>query len=347
MRILAIDLGKFKSVACVYETNSREHRFETVATTPSAIHDLIVKESPDRIVIEIGSQAGWVCDLARTLEIQILVANTNHEAWRWKNVKRKTGRDDALKLAQLSAMGQLPTVTVPKTQVRQWRILIAYRHTLVSRRTAIKNHIRSVLDRQGLTMTRGHKGWNRESVAALRQQAKPLSDADSQDLWRCERALALVGFEQVNTRIGQVEEKLEALAKQPTGASAADDPWGGPRLSELIVATIDDPKRFANAKQVGAYAGRVPRLFESGTMHRQGRITGRGNKLLRALLVEVSWLMQRYNPWLKDVYERVCRGSKSRRKIAVIACARRLLIRCWAMLRDGTDWRMPEPVAAT
>ena len=38
---------------------------------------------------------------------------------------------------------------------------------------------------------------------------------------------------------------------------------------------------------------------------------------------------------------------KSRRKIAVIACARRLLIRCWAMLRDGTDWRIPEPVAAT
>ena len=345
---MAIDLGKFKSVACVYESVDREHRFETLATTPSAIHDLVVKESPDRMVIEIGSQAGWVCDLARILEVEIQVANTNHEAWRWKHVKRKTDRDDVLKLAQLSAMDQLPTVTVPKTEVRQWRSLIAYRHTLVSRRTAIKNHIRSVLDRQGLTMARGHKGWNRESIAALRGQAKPLSDADPQELWRCELDLELAGFEHVNQLIGQVEEKLEALAQQDQRVRQLRTiPGVGPRLSELIVATIDDPKRFANAKQVGAYAGLVPRLFESGTMHRQGRITGRGNKLLRALLVEVSWLMQRYNPWLKDVYERVCRGSKSRRKIAVIACARRLLIRCWAMLRDGTDWRMPEPAAAT
>ncbi len=90
MRILAIDLGKFKSVACVYESVDREHRFETVATTPSAFHDLIVNEGPNRVVIEIGSQAGWVCDLARTLEIEIQVANTNHEAWRWKYSNGKT-----------------------------------------------------------------------------------------------------------------------------------------------------------------------------------------------------------------------------------------------------------------
>jgi len=102
---------------------------------------------------------------------------------------------------------------------------------------------------------------------------------------------------------------------------------------------IDAPRRFKNGKQVGAYAGLVPKQYESGTMQRQGRITGQGNKLLRALLVEVSWLMRRYNHHFCDVFEQVCRGSKTRRKIAVVAVARRLLICCWAMLRDGTRWR--------
>lgn len=52
------------------------------------------------------------------------VANPNHEAWRWRNVKKKTDRVDALKLARLSAVGQLPLVHVPCAKTRQWRSLI-------------------------------------------------------------------------------------------------------------------------------------------------------------------------------------------------------------------------------
>ena len=39
------------------------------------------------------------------------------------------------------------------------------------------------------------------------------------------------------------------------------------------------------------------------------------------------------------VYERALKGSVSRKKIAIVALARRLLVVCWAMLRDGTAWR--------
>jgi transposase len=81
-------------------------------------------------------------------------------------------------------------------------------------------------------------------------------------------------------------------------------------------------------------------------MDHQGRISGAGNGLLRALLVEVSWLGQRYNPWLKGVFDQVCRGSKARRKIAVVAAARRLLIVAWAMLRDDRVWQAPVARAA-
>lgn len=53
-------------------------------------------------------------------------------------------------------------------------------------------------------------------------------------------------------------------------------------------------------------------------------------------------MMRRYNPTLGSIFDRVCRGSETRRKIAVAATARRLLVMCWAMLRDGTVWRPPE-----
>ena len=109
-------------MACVYEqAGSAEprHDFRTLATTPAALHDLIVEIDPARVVIEIGPAAGWVQDLCQALDKPIQVANPNTEAWRWKNLKRKTDQDDALKLARLSAAGQLPTVTLPRSGVRQ------------------------------------------------------------------------------------------------------------------------------------------------------------------------------------------------------------------------------------
>ena len=102
------------------------------------------------------------------------LANANGEAWTWKKVKRKTDRNDALKLAKMFLMNQLPTVHMPQTSVRQWKGLIKYRHALVDRRTGIKNTIRSLLDSQGLPMSGRSKAWTIAAVKDLSAMSKPL-----------------------------------------------------------------------------------------------------------------------------------------------------------------------------
>jgi hypothetical protein len=67
---------------------------------------------------------------------------------------------------------------------------------------------------------------------------------------------------------------------------------------------------------------------------------------LRKLLVECAWVMLRYNRWARVVYQRLCRG-KARKKQAIVALARKLLVRCWAMLRDKACWRDETTAAAT
>ena len=89
---------------------------------------------------------------------------------------------------------------------------------------------------------------------------------------------------------------------------------------------------------MSAYAGLVPRQFQSGEIDRKGRITRRGPGLLRKVLVEAAWLMQRYNGWAARTLARISKGQKTRRKQALVAVARKLLVRCWAMLRHGTAW---------
>jgi transposase len=67
-------------------------------------------------------------------------------------VKRKTDKDDALKLAKLAALEQIGPVYVPAPETRQYRRLVKYRKTLVWRMNQIRNSIRALLMAQGLTM---------------------------------------------------------------------------------------------------------------------------------------------------------------------------------------------------
>ena len=339
MRILAIDLGKNNSVACDYEAPTDEHRFFSIKTTTKDMTKLIRKIAPDRVVIEISSQAGWVGDMVRSMNIDLQVANPNTEGWRWKKVKRKTDRDDALKLARLSSMNQLPLVHLPERRVRQWRSLIQYRQSLVSRRTSVKNHIRSILDRQALQMPAGKSGWSRARILWLRELAQPLDEASIDDLWRGELWEELEHLESLEASIKRIEAKLDELAASDDRVKTIKTvPGIGNRLSEMVVAVIDNPHRFKNSKQVGSYVGLTPRQFSSGQFDRQGGISGRGHNNLRKLLVEVSWLGLRHNPQMREIYERVLQGNKTRKKIAIVAVARHLLIWCWAMIRDGTTW---------
>jgi transposase len=340
MKILALDLGKFKTVACAYEAETARHRFVSVVTTPQALHDLIVEVEPDRVVIEICSIAGWVCDLVRTLGIEIQVANTSEEVWRWRKVRRKNDRRDALKAAQLSAVNQLREVYVPEKEMRQWRALITYRQRLVQRRTKIKNHLRDLLQREGKMMARRQGAWTLRGIEQLEELARPLSSVETDELWRGELALELTQLRAVQQQLDTVEEKLNVMGAADARVQLLRTiPGVGPRLAEAIVTLLVDPHRFGKAGEVSAYIGMVPKELDSGETERRGRITRQGNRVVRSLLVEVTWVGLRHNPWVRENYQRISGGKKSRKKIAVVAVGRKLLVRCWAMLRDGTPWQ--------
>jgi transposase len=139
--------------------------------------------------------------------------------------------------------------------------------------------------------------------------------------------------------IDDVEKKLDELAKADDRVELLQSiPGVGPRLAEMVVAMIDDPHRFKSARQVGAYAGLTPKRYQSGQSDRHGRISRAGCGRLRKVLVQVAWGMLRHNPHGKAVFERLCKGQKTRRKQAAVALARRILVWCWAMLRDGRKW---------
>lgn len=345
MKILAIDLGKFNSVACLFDSNLNQSEFETIATQRWAFEQLLSRTQPEQVIIETSSISGWVHDLCCGLGYKVLVANPSTEAWRWKNVKRKTDRDDALKLAKLAAFDQIVSVHIPVAERRQYRRLVKYRKTLVGRINRVQNNIRALFDQQGIGIPQGHRAWTVVGLETLGSYRKALHECDFHEFWKGELDLELQSLDGLWEQLKAVDDQLEKIAKQDEQVKLLQTiPGVGRRTAEVIVAAIDDPNRFQNVRQISAYAGLVPAQRQSGQTNRMGKITRRGSRILRSALVEVAWAMLRYNPWASALYQRICGGQKTRKKIAIIAVARKLLVRCWAMLRRKQSWQDDTPV---
>jgi transposase len=125
------------------------------------------------------------------------------------------------------------------------------------------------------------------------------------------------------------------LDSHPGGTLLRSIPGVGPRTAEAILAYTDEVQRFKRSKQYAAYFGLTPKLDESGQTRRMGHISKEGPSVVRWLLVESVWRVIRRCPALKAFYERIVAGQKGRKKVAVVATARKLLTIMRAMLRTG------------
>jgi hypothetical protein len=92
--ILALDLGKYKSVAYRYDRATAQARFPTLDTTRDELRRLLAQHPPALVVCEARALAGGVHDRCAGLHLPCKVANTVSEAWKFKHTKRKTDKPD-------------------------------------------------------------------------------------------------------------------------------------------------------------------------------------------------------------------------------------------------------------
>ena len=347
MKILALDLGKFNTMCCFFDSETRRHTFQLAATERNYLTAIFKTCKADLVVMEACGPSGWIHDLAVSHGHKTLVCSTNEDAWKWANVKRKTDKDDALKLARMASMNELKAVHMPSQQHREFRSLVKYRKTLDTRINKMKCAIRAWFVNQGISIDKGDAAWHtgRYRINSFR---KPLAECGHEELWRGELDLELTQMDALSAQLDGIVKKLEAIGKNdPRIQRIQSIPGVGPRTAEILVACLDDPRRFANGRQVSAYFGLVPRQYQSGETDRNGRITKRGNPLARTILVECAWASMRYNPWAKFIYERISGKQKTRKKKAAVALARKIAVIAWALLRENKDWDPKKMIQVT
>lgn len=359
MRILSFDLGDFNAESAwrLLDEDTGEVAAGTVKTAAGPLDELLREIVPGVVLCEACSMTALLRDVVEAAigECDFHAANTNADAWRWTNTKAKTDAKDCERLIRLFRVGELATVDVPDRRDRIFRRAIMHRGKLVEKRAAAYNAIRATCKRHQIVLAKGEAAWTGKGLAVLDRLAESVAGRESTltmddaQTWRLEIAHLLAQVRLLSTQIAQMESLIDReLARRPEARLLRSVPGIGPQLAAVILAFVGDPRRFRNGKKLAAYAGLVPRVYQSGQTERMGRITKAGNVRLRKLLVNAAWIAVRYNPWAKAVFERLTGGSRcrSRRKIAIVAVARRLLIRCWAMLRDGAVWKGSAAAAA-
>ncbi len=116
-------------------------------------------------------------------------------------------------------------------------------------------------------------------------------------------------------------------------------PGVGPIVSAVLLAELPELGALSH-KQLATLAGVAPLARDSGTLRGKRMVWG-GRAGVRTALYLAALCGRRWNPQLRVFYERLIAAGKPK-KVALIACARKLLTILNAMLRDTAHWKAPE-----
>jgi transposase len=336
-KYIGFDIDCKKTVACVVQKGKKD-KYATIGPDIESMRKFLADQKNDHsktnLVFEISGQAGFIYDALEGSCDTITVANPSKMTWIFRTSK-KNDRIDARKMAVLLSIGEVPAVHMPNKEVRQWRETILHRRKIVGKVVQVKNRIRATFKGQGLSKpANSGSWWKNNNVEWMRDICH--DDIGIYDLWHMHVSNLLDEFDLLRVQLKRVTQYLDGyLAKQSGGKLLMSIPGVGPRTSEAVLAYTDDVSRFDNYKQYCSYFGLTPKLDESGSCRRLGHISKQGPSVVRWLTCESSWIVIRKSKGMRAFYERVMCGQAGRKKIAIVAVARKMLSIMRAMLING------------
>lgn len=266
-------------------------------------------------------------DEVRELVAEVEIVNTRQFKVIRQSAK-KTDRNDAIELAKYLEKELLPTVRYQDKHQRDLKSLIATRDKFVKMRSSLKNKLHGILLSNGITS-------KREQFSSMKQIEKLIESDRLSESNRFEIKVLAEQIESLGKSIKELEQKIIEAGKDLKGQSNLQSIKGIGKLSSTIMLNaIGDIRDFESSRKLSSYVGIAPRVSDSGGQVNHGRITKRGNKILRTTLVQITLISIRYNQYLRDYFVRkkLVKGSGK----AIICTSRKMLDIIYNTLTN--DW---------
>jgi transposase len=296
-------------------------------------------------------------------QFEILLVNAHHI----KQVPgRKTDAKDAEWIAELLQHGLLRGSFVPARPQRELRDLTRQRRQLIMAKASVANRIQKTLEDANIKLASvatdvlGVSGRDMlRSIIAGQDDPEELAELARRRLrskipqlrlalrgrvsahHRFLLKLLLEEVEQHEAWIARITERITEVMSAPFTEAVrclASIPGIDERAAENILAEIGtDMKPFASDGKLSSWAGVCSGNHESAGKRQSGRTT-KGNRWLRATLVQVAWAASRTKKtYLSAYYRRL--ASRRGKKRALVALAHTILVIVYHVLREGTTYR--------
>lgn len=327
----AIDLHSKESEIRIVTAEGEVVLHRRIATRRDLLSTVFGARPRLRILLESGTESEWVAQHLEGLGHEVIVADPNYAplyAHRGRGIK--TDRRDVIALADANRRGIYRVAHRVSAAQRTVRRHLQVREQLVRMRTQLINVMRGQLRSEGLRVRSGRA----ESFVA-RYQALEVSTA-----LRATLEPLVIGLAALEPLIAAADAWAQQTAHGDAIARRLmTAPGVGPITALSFQATLDTVTRFRSPGAVSAYLGVVPHEASSGERQRRGSITKAGPSPLRAVLVQASWVVWRSPRRSATLHAWVHRLADRRgKRIAIVACARRLARILFAMWRDGCEF---------
>lgn len=291
------------------------------------------------LAYEASSLGFGLCDEAWDAGIECYVLAPTKMPQSEEQRKRKTDKRDAQKILEqvrghVLAGNDLAKVWIPDPQTRDDREVVRMRLEVADKLTAARTQVRTLLKRNKVEKPQGvGKAWTVSDCRWL----QGLTNGEKELARGARIALAslLRQITNLEGEINKLDEAVEELATTERYRAAAEvlieELTGVAVLTAMVFLTeLGDLRRFQNRKKIGAYLGVVPTSNESGEDNdHKGHITRQGPARVRKVLCQAAWARIAFNKEEKKVHARIVEKNPKKKKIATVACMRRLGIRMW------------------
>jgi len=287
----------------------------------------------DAVVLEMTTNSFQVYDDLRPLVHSVIIVHPPHVDLIVR-AQVMTDKIAARTLAYLHAKGMLVSIWIPPQEVRDLRAILAQRRKMTRLSTQAKNRLHAVLHRYYLSLPEGdpfdpqQRDWWLALPVSPLERVRIQGDLDTLVFARSQVA----HLEEIITARAAQDERVPLLVQLPGISIIA---------AMTILAAIGDITRFPTDKKLVGYAGFGTKVHDSGQRRRYGRITKKGRRDLRAIMVQAAQTAMRTDPhWEKELARLQRRMPRNK---AIVAIARKLLVAVWHVLTKGEADRYAQP----
>lgn len=345
---VGLDVSMHSIFLCIVDKERKILREAEVPSDPQAVGMFLQGTGLKitKIGLESGNLTHWIKKGLQERDFEVVVMEARKMAAILATVINKTDTNDARGIAEALCAGHYRECVHRSDEALEIRTILHSRQSLVRERTHLISSLKGHLKVYGIKLGKG-RGKD------FAQKVMERISSYSMRIQRSIKSLLHV-LETLDEEISQIEKDLKTMSKKDEDIQLLKSIDGIGDITALAFkAEIDDPKRFSDSKNVAAYLGLTPSQYSSGETKRQGRISKRGSKEVRYLLVEAATvLLTRSKIWSKHKAWALRLAKKKGMRKARVALARKLAVTMHSMLMNkkafirGTPKELKEKQAA-